>query len=157
MYLMDSSSIYLPPCKPKGLHPLLKEEKLYTFAGFSIEGDKQKLQASGLEINPNKYINILRKWRVPYMGRKRFHSLADVAGSVIDPFYKNMKKKIDREVDHKLWGISPLPDYLIEYATIDAYTTYESWKRIENIREGLECAKARVEEEDYGNTYYSYQ
>ena len=130
---MDSSSICLPPCRPKGLHPLLKEEKLYTFASFSIEGDKQKLEESGLEINPDKYIDIQWKWRVPFMGRKRFHSLADVAGSVIDPFYKNIKKKIDREEDHKLWGIRPPPDYLIEYAAIDAYATYESWKRIENI------------------------
>ncbi|XP_073362254.1 uncharacterized protein [Aegilops tauschii subsp. strangulata] len=123
--------------KPKSPHRFLKEDRFYTFAGFSIEGDKEMLRRSGLEINPDKYIDIQRKWRVPYKGRKRFHSLADVAGSVIHPFYKQMKNKIDMVEDHKLWGISPLPNYLIEYAAIDAYATYESWKRIENIREGL--------------------
>ena len=85
---------------------------------------------------------------------KWYHSLADVAGSVIHPFYKQMKDKIDRVEDHKLWGISPLPNYLIEYAAIDAYATYESWKRIENIREGLESAKEA--EKNYDDPYCGY-
>ena len=70
---------------------------------------------SSLEINPNKHINIQRNWRVPYNG-KPYDSLADVAASVIHPFDKGTKKKIDKEEDHKLWGISPLPDRLMEYA-----------------------------------------
>ena len=93
-----------PPCRPKSLRPFLKEDRFYTFAGFSIEGDKEMLRSSGLEINPDKYIDIQRKWRVPFKGRKRHHSLADVAGSMIHPFYKQMKDKIDRVEDHKLWG-----------------------------------------------------
>ncbi|XBI95170.1 hypothetical protein VPH35_031690 [Triticum aestivum] len=106
--------------EPKSLRLFLKEDRFYTFAGFSIEGDKEMLRSSGLEINPDKYIDIQRKWRVAYKGRKRYHSLADVAGSMIHPFYKQMKDKIDRVEDHKLWGIIPLPNYLIEYAAIDA-------------------------------------
>ncbi|XBI52316.1 hypothetical protein VPH35_034703 [Triticum aestivum] len=139
---------------PKSLRPFLKEDRFYTFAGFSIEGDKEMLRSSGLEINPDKYIDIQRKWRVLFKGRKRYHSLADVAGSVIHPFYKQMKDKIDRFEDHKLWGISPLPNYLIEYAAIDTYATYESWKRIENIREGPESAKEA--EKNYDDPYYVY-
>ncbi|KAF6991929.1 hypothetical protein CFC21_008977 [Triticum aestivum] len=139
---------------PKSLRPFLKEDRFYTFVGFSIEGDKEMLRSSGLEINPDKYIDIQRKWRVPFKGRKRYHSLADVSGSVIHPFYKQMKDKIDRVEDHKLWGISPLLNYLIEYAAIDAYATYESWKRIENIREGLESAKEA--EKNYDDPYYAY-
>ncbi|VAH86137.1 unnamed protein product [Triticum turgidum subsp. durum] len=90
---------------PKSLRPFLKEDMFYTFAGFSIEGDKEMLRSSGLEINPDKYIDIQRKWRVRFEGIKRVE-------------------------DHKLWGISPLRNYLIKYAAIDAYATYESWKRI---------------------------
>ncbi|XP_073359769.1 uncharacterized protein [Aegilops tauschii subsp. strangulata] len=97
---------------PKSLRPFLKEDRFYTFAGFSIEG------------------------------------------SVIHPFYKQMKDKIDRVEEHKLWGINPLPNYLIKYAAIDAYATYESWKRIENIREGLESAKEA--EKNYDDPYYGY-
>ncbi|KAI4963708.1 hypothetical protein ZWY2020_010617 [Hordeum vulgare] len=141
---------------PKGLCLLLQEEKLYTFVGFSIEGDKRMPKESGLEIKPNKYIDMQRKWSFLFLGRKKFHSLANVAGNVIHPFYKHMKYKINREEDHKLWGISQQSDYLIEYATIDAYATYESWKRIENISEGLEFSEAKEAEakEDDDNGYY---
>ena len=76
---------------------------MFTFAGFSIKNDRDKLKLSGLEINPNKHIDIQRNWRVPYNG-KPYDSLADVAASVIHPFYRKMKKKIEREADHKLWG-----------------------------------------------------
>ncbi|XBH55574.1 hypothetical protein VPH35_077638 [Triticum aestivum] len=125
---------------PKRLKEFLQEQKLYTFASFSIDGDKRKLKKSGLEINPKNFIDIQRKWRVPTT-RKEYDSLADVAASVIHPFYRGMKKKIDREEDHKLWGISPLPDKLIEYIGIDAYATYKSWKIIVNIITGCEISK----------------
>ncbi|XP_073353703.1 uncharacterized protein [Aegilops tauschii subsp. strangulata] len=104
---------------PKRLNEMLKHEKLFTFVGLNIEGDKEKMKMSGLEINPNKYIDIQRNWRVPYTG-KEYDSLADVAASVIHPFYKGMKKKIDGKEDQKLWGLNPLPNYLIEYEAIDA-------------------------------------
>ena len=97
---------------------MLQHEKLFTFAGFSIESDKEKLKLFGMEINPNKFIDIQRKWRVPYTG-KEYDSLADVAGGVIHPFYDGMKKQMDRAY-HKLWGTSPLPDNLIEYVGVDA-------------------------------------
>ncbi|KAF7064114.1 hypothetical protein CFC21_070528 [Triticum aestivum] len=127
---------------PKRLKQFLQEEKLYTFAGFSIEGDKRMLNKSGLEINRNNFINMQRKWKVPTT-TKFYDSLPDVAASVIHPFYKGMKKNIDKEEDHKLWGISPLPDKLIEYAGIDAYAMYKSWKIINNIVTGWDISKER--------------
>ncbi|KAF7030727.1 hypothetical protein CFC21_042198 [Triticum aestivum] len=84
---------------PKSLNDMLKHEKLFTFVGFNIQGDKEKLKMYGFEINPNK------------------------------------------KEDHNLWGISPLPNYLIEYTTIDVYATYKSWKIIDNISTGLEISK----------------
>ncbi|KAF7001118.1 hypothetical protein CFC21_016849 [Triticum aestivum] len=116
---------------PKRLKQFLQEEKLYTFVGFSIGGDKWMLNKSGLEIKPNKFINMQRKWKDPHTS-KYFESLADVAGGVINPSYKGMKKNMDKG-EHQLWGTSPLPDNLITYAGIDAYTTYKSWKTIDNI------------------------
>ncbi|XP_073358004.1 uncharacterized protein [Aegilops tauschii subsp. strangulata] len=121
--------------EPKRLKVFLQEGKLYTFAGFSIEGDKRMLNKSGLEINPNNFIDMQRKWKVPPT-RKLYESLADVAASVIHPFYKGTKKNIDTQEDHKLWGISPLPDNLIEYAGVDAYAMYKSWTLIDNITNG---------------------
>ncbi|XBI26167.1 hypothetical protein VPH35_050950 [Triticum aestivum] len=75
---------------PKRLKQFLQEEKLYTFAGFSIEGDKKMLNKSGLEINPNNFIDMQRNWKVPTIS-KYYDSLVDVAASIIHPFYKGMK------------------------------------------------------------------
>ncbi|XBI29247.1 hypothetical protein VPH35_053278 [Triticum aestivum] len=124
---------------PKRLNEMLKHEKLFTFASFSIESDKEKMKMSGLPtINPNKYVVIRHFWRVPYT-RKDYDSLTDVAASVIHPFYKDMKKNID----------TPLPDKLIEYAATDVYATFKSWQIIDNITDGREIAKARE-----GDHYY---
>ncbi|XBI10621.1 hypothetical protein VPH35_137853 [Triticum aestivum] len=64
----------------------------YTFVRFTIEGDKSKMNLSGLEINSDNYIDIQVEWRDPY-NKKEFHSLADVAGRMIDIHYHDMKKK----------------------------------------------------------------
>ena len=80
--------------------------------------------------------------------------MADVAGSVIHPFYKQMKDKIDRVEHHKLWGISPLLDYLIEYAAKDAYATYKAWKIIDNIKSGVEISEAQ-EADPYYHCHYA--
>ena len=115
---------------------------MYTFVGFCIGGDKEKLKLSGLEINPEKYIDIQKNYRVPYGCRKKpYDSLADVAASVIHPFYKGMKKNINTQEDYKLWGTSPLPDNLITYAGRDAYAKYKSWKIIDNIMTGWDISK----------------
>ncbi|XBI54942.1 hypothetical protein VPH35_036860 [Triticum aestivum] len=138
---------------PKCLNEMLKQERLFTFAGFSIESDKEKMKMSGLPtINPNKYIDIQRIWRVPYT-RKEYDSLTDVAASVIHPFYKGMKKNIDTQEDHKLWGISPLPDNLIEYAGVDAYATHKSWNMIDNITNGWEISKVREADHYYDRPF----
>nr|CDM83533.1 unnamed protein product [Triticum aestivum] len=65
----------------------------YTFVGFAIEGDKSKLKVSGLGINSDNYIDIQVEWRDPY-NKKKFDSLADVVGRMIDIHYHDMKKKL---------------------------------------------------------------
>ncbi|XBJ00809.1 hypothetical protein VPH35_020613 [Triticum aestivum] len=134
--------------EPKRLKQFLQEEKLYTFVGFSIGGDKRMLNKSGLEINPNNFIDMQHKWKDPHTS-KYFNSLADVAGGVIHTFYKGMKKKIEKKEDHKKWGTSPLPDNLITYAGIDVYATYKSWKTIDNIVTGWD-----ISEEQEADPYY---
>ncbi|VAI58079.1 unnamed protein product [Triticum turgidum subsp. durum] len=122
----------------------------YTFVGFAIEGDKSKLKVSGLEINSNNYIDIQVEWRDPY-NKKKFDSLADVAGRMIDIHYNDMKKKINRKEDHTLWGFCPLPNKLIKYAAIDAFTIYESWRIIYDVIMGLDRAKRDKEEKKKKN------
>ncbi|XP_073355345.1 uncharacterized protein [Aegilops tauschii subsp. strangulata] len=76
-----------------------------------------------------------------------------MSASVIHPFYKGMKKNIDTQEDHKLWGISPLPDNLIEYTGVDAYAAYKSWDMIDLITNGSELAKEREDENFYDRPY----
>ncbi|KAM3333697.1 hypothetical protein ACQJBY_028668 [Aegilops geniculata] len=137
---------------PKRLTDMLQHDKLLTLADFSIESDKEKLKLSGMEINPNKFIDIQRKWRAPYTG-KEYNSLTDVAASVIHPFYKGMKNKINTQEDYKLWGTSELPDNLIEYAGVDAYVAYKSWFMIDYITDGSEFAKEREANNFYDHPY----
>ncbi|VAI75490.1 hypothetical protein VPH35_123388 [Triticum aestivum] len=76
--------------KPMELDKFLMNGE-YTFVGFAIEGDKNKLKLSGLEINFDNYIDIQVEWRDPY-NKKEFDSLVDVAGRMIDMHYHDMKK-----------------------------------------------------------------
>ncbi|VAH32013.1 hypothetical protein VPH35_021444 [Triticum aestivum] len=122
----------------------------YTFVGFAIKGDKGKLKLSGLEINSDNYIDIQVEWRDPY-NKKKFDSLADVAGRMIDIHYHDMKKKINRKEDHTLWGFCPLPEKLIKYAAIDAFATYESCRIIYNVIMGLDRGKGDKEEKQKKN------
>ena len=97
-----------------------------------------------MEINSDNYIDIQVEWRDPY-NKKKYDSLADVASRVIDNHYMDMKNKINRQEDHTLWGFCPLPDKLIKYAAIDAFASYDSWKRIDDIVMGLQRAKEEKE------------
>ncbi|XP_073357986.1 uncharacterized protein [Aegilops tauschii subsp. strangulata] len=103
------------------LNEMLQHERLFTFAGFSIESDKEKLRMSA---------------------------------NVIHPFYEGMKKNIKTQEDHKLWGIGPLPDNLIEYAGVDAYAAYKSWNMIDNITNGWEIAKEREADNYYDRPFW---
>ena len=142
----------LPPCRPKRLKDFLQGEKLYTFVGFSIGGEKRMLDKSGLEINPNNFIDMQCKWKDPKT-RKYYDSLADVAGGVIHPFYNGMKNKINTQEDYTLWGTNKLPDNLIEYAGVDVYATYKSWFIIDYITDDSEYAKEREADHYYDRPF----
>ena len=76
----------------------------YTFAGFSIDGDKTRLERVKLEVA--NFVNIQKEWRVPE-ANKPLESLGDVSGVLIDDYYNNMKKKITDD-EHKRWATLPL-------------------------------------------------
>ena len=81
---IHSIQIYCRPMEPDKF--LMHDE--YTFVGFAIEGDKIKMNVSGLEINSDNYIDIQVEWRDPY-NKKKFDSLAVVAGRLIDIHYQH--------------------------------------------------------------------
>ncbi|KAE8799903.1 hypothetical protein D1007_24650 [Hordeum vulgare] len=79
--------------------------------------------------------NFLADPRVP-KATKDLDSLADVAGMLVNDYYKDMKKKITNE-EHKRWGSLPLSKRHIEYTTKDTYTAYEIWNHITLTQDGL--------------------
>ncbi|XP_073361795.1 uncharacterized protein [Aegilops tauschii subsp. strangulata] len=113
----------------------------YTFAGFSIDGDKKRLERVNLEVA--NFVDIQKEWRVPE-ATKELDSLGDVTGMLIDDYYNNMKKITDEE--HKRWATLPLSMRHIEYAAKDAYAAYEIWNRITLTQDGLRRAKLEKEE-----------
>lgn len=114
----------------------------YTFAGFSIDGDKTRLERVKLEVA--NFVDIQKEWRVPE-ATKELDSLGDVSGMLIDDYYNNMKKKITDD-EHQRWAILPLSRRHIEYAAKDAYAAYEIWNRITLTQDGLRRAKLEKEE-----------
>ncbi|XBI10000.1 uncharacterized protein [Aegilops tauschii subsp. strangulata] len=114
----------------------------YTFAGFSIDGDKKRLERVNLEVA--NFVDIQKEWRVPE-ATKELDSLGDVSGMLIDDYYNNMKKKITDD-EHKRWATLPLSMRHIEYAAKDAYAAYEIWNRITLTQDGLRRAKLEKEE-----------
>ena len=50
--------------------------------------------------------------------------MADYVAYIIDTSYKYMKKNLTH-TNHKLWVQVTLSDKHVEYASIDAYATYE--------------------------------
>ena len=113
----------------------------YTFAGFSIDGDKTRLEHVKLEVA--NFVDIQKEWRVPE-ATKELDSLGDVSGMLIDDYYNNMKKIIDDE--HKRWATLPLSMSHIEYAAKDAYAAYKIWNRITLTQDGFRPAKLEKEE-----------
>ncbi|XBH63296.1 hypothetical protein VPH35_117314 [Triticum aestivum] len=112
------------------------------FAGFSIDGDKKRLERINLEVA--NFVDIQKEWRVPE-ATKELDSLGDVSGMLINDYYNNMKKKITDD-EHKHWATLPLSMRHIEYAAKDAYAAYEIWSRITLTQDGLRRAKLEKEE-----------
>ncbi|XBH83018.1 hypothetical protein VPH35_071554 [Triticum aestivum] len=117
-------------------------DPMYTFAGFSINGDKTRLERVKLEVA--NFVDIQKEWRLPE-ATKALDSLGDVSGILIDDYYNNMKKKITDD-EHKRSDTLPLSMRHIEYAAKDAYAAYEIWNRITLTQDGLRRAKLEKEE-----------
>ncbi|KAE8814092.1 hypothetical protein D1007_08735 [Hordeum vulgare] len=94
----------------------------YTFAGFFIDQDIEKLQRVGMEIN--QFINIHKEWRM-LERTNYFDSLGDASSILIDDYYINMKSKLTYE-DHRRWERMPLSEKHIfsdlHYTTVHYHT-----------------------------------
>ena len=66
------------------------------------------------------------------------NSLADLASAIIDPYYMKMKdeSKKDKDIWHSVWH-QRLDEEHVKYAAKDAYTSYEMYRRIVDMRKCL--------------------
>jgi len=109
----------------------------YTFAGFSIGRDIEMLEKSGLFVH--NFVDIQGKWRVPEAW-KELDSLADVAELIIDEDYGTMKDGFSFD-DHCQWAFYPLSLKHINYAAIDAFASYDIWRRMTVFKSGFKRLK----------------
>ncbi|XP_020147584.1 uncharacterized protein [Aegilops tauschii subsp. strangulata] len=119
---------------------LLDEE--YTFVGVDINNDEQKLKRVGLVVQ--NYVDIQNMWRVsdPVTIKPKY-VLADYAGSIIHHSYNKMKDAITED-DHHIWAEAPLPLKNIYYACMDAYATYDVYRRLVNFQKEFESQRQHL-------------
>ncbi|XP_020168894.1 uncharacterized protein [Aegilops tauschii subsp. strangulata] len=105
-------------------------DKEYTFVGVDINNDEKKLKLVGLVVQ--NFVDIQNMWRV-----------ADYAGSIIHHSYNKMKDAITED-DHHIWAEAPLPLKNIYYASMDAYATYDVYRRLVNFQKGFESQRQHL-------------
>ncbi|KAE8792822.1 putative ubiquitin-conjugating enzyme E2 26 [Hordeum vulgare] len=80
-----------------------------------------------------------RQYRVSGDKKKKpKDSMVDLVAAIIDPYYRAMKAKCDKDksVWHKVW-VKELDEEHIKYAAKDAYTSHVMHRRIVDMRKCL--------------------
>jgi hypothetical protein len=103
-----------------------------TFAGCDITNDVEMLRRSMVAVG--NLVDIQQRWK-PAGSKNQKDSLADYAKAIIDSWYETMKQKLSY-AEHKWWGDLTLTDMQIRYASLDAYMTYEVYRRLVIFEEG---------------------
>ena len=80
-------------------------------------------------------VNIQHHYQVWGSDNKKLNSLVDLASAIIDPYYMKMKNesKKDKNAWHNVWHES-LDEQHVKYAAKDAYTSYEMYRQIIDMR-----------------------
>ena len=103
--------------------------------------DLKALKVSDLKC-PN-LVNIQHHYKVWGSDKNKLNSLVDLASAIIDPYYMKMKveSKKDKDTWHSVWH-ERLDEEHVKYAANDAYTSYEMYRRIVDMRKCLVHAPA---------------
>ena len=108
----------------------------YKFDVVDTTNDLKALKVSGLKC-PN-LVNIQDNYKVCHSTKNKLNSLFDLASAIIDPYYMKMKNKSnkDKHAWHSQWH-ERLDEQHVKYAAMDAYTSYEMYMRIVDMRNCL--------------------
>ena len=110
------------------------QRKAVTFTSVDTRNDKTMLARACIRIPDEHHVVIQRLFCIK--GGAERDSMADLAAAIIDPSYKNMKKSFPKE-KHQFWEWKPLSLIHLEYAAKDGYVSYELYRRILIIKNGL--------------------
>uniref|UniRef100_A0A8I7B6C7 3'-5' exonuclease domain-containing protein n=1 Tax=Hordeum vulgare subsp. vulgare TaxID=112509 RepID=A0A8I7B6C7_HORVV len=103
-----------------------------TFASVDIRNDRLKMRYSfGIEIPTGCHVDLQTIFRL----RHDRTTMAHMAVALIDESYGDMKTSFPK-YQHKLWEKGPLDDINIQYATKDAYVSYELYRKIRVVNYG---------------------
>ena len=70
--------------------------------------------------------------------KNKLNSLVDLASAIIDPYYAKMKEESNKDKNawHSVWH-ERLDEQHVKYVAMDAYTSYEMYRRIVDMRNCL--------------------
>ena len=108
----------------------------YSFAMVDTTNNLKALKVSGLKYR--NLVNIQDHYKVYVSDENKLNSLVDLASAIIDPYYMKMKNesKKDKNAWHSVWH-ERLDEQHVKYAAKDAYTSYEMYRRIVDMRKCL--------------------
>ena len=108
----------------------------YSFATVDTTNDLKALKVSGLTCQ--NLVNIRDHYKVWGSTKNNQNSLVDLVSAITDPYYMKMKdeSKKDKNVWHSDWH-ERLDEQHVKYVAKDAYTSYEMYRRIVDMRKCL--------------------
>ncbi|XBI01338.1 hypothetical protein VPH35_130137 [Triticum aestivum] len=108
----------------------------YKFDAVDTTNDLKALKVSGLKCL--NLVNIQDHYKVWGSAKNKLNSLVDLASAIIDPYYMKMKdeSKKDKDTWHSVWH-ERLDEEHVKYAANDAYTSYEMYRRVVDMRKCL--------------------
>ncbi|XBH67727.1 hypothetical protein VPH35_096053 [Triticum aestivum] len=109
---------------------------VYSFATVDTTNDLKALKVSDLKC-PN-LVNIQHHYKVWGSDKNKLNSLVDLASAIIDPYYAKMKNESNKDKNawHSVWH-KRLDEQHVKYTAMDAYTSYEMYRRIVDMRKCL--------------------
>ena len=117
----------------------------YRFATVDTTDDPKVLKTSGLACQ--KLVDMRGHYKV-WGSKKNMDSHIDLAKAIIDPYYRDMKDECDKNkpIWHRGW-VKKLDEYHLQTVAKQAYTCYEMFGRIVDMR------KCLLPEDDAGSSH----
>ena len=83
-------------------------------------------------------VNIQHDYNVWGSDKNKLNSLVELASAIIDPYYAKMKEESNKDKNawHSVWH-ERLDEQHVKYVAKDAYTSYEMYMRIVDMRNCL--------------------